>query len=136
MDNQMIDKRQWKISEAEVLMGRDKQFPLTPELRTNLLQLMIAINLVRDLYGKPMQISSGYRPAAANAAAGGAPKSCHLTCQAVDIADPDNKFRKWCLLNLDILEQAGLYMESPIATPTWVHLQTRPPKSGRRIFIP
>lgn len=126
----------WKISRVEVLMGREKQNPLTPEMEGNLQKLLVAINLIRDLYGKPMTVSSGYRPAAANAAAGGASKSCHLTCEAVDFADRDRKLTKWCLANLDILEQAGLYMESPVATPTWVHLQTRPPKSGKRIFLP
>jgi len=131
-----VDKKQWKISEAEVLMGREKANPLDAGMRANLEKLMIAINLIRDLYGKPMMVSSGYRPAAANTAAGGASKSCHLTCEAVDFADRDRKLTKWCLANLDILEQAGLYMESPVAAPTWVHLQTRPPKSGKRIFLP
>jgi zinc D-Ala-D-Ala carboxypeptidase len=130
-----IDRKQWKITEAEVLMDRDKQNPLTPEMRQNLEKLMVAINLVRDLYGKPLTVSSGYRPAAQNAAAGGASKSCHLTLEAVDFADADRKLTKWCLKNLDILASAGLYMESPVNTPTWVHLQTRAPASGKRIFL-
>jgi len=131
-----LDKSTWKVTEAEYLMGRDVANPPDITLRKNMEKLLIAVNLVRDLYGKPLTISSGYRPAAANAAAGGAKKSCHLTCEAVDFGDKDRKFTKWCLMNLDVLERAGLYMESPAATPTWVHLQTRPPKSGKRIFLP
>lgn len=131
----MVDKKSWKVTEAEVLMGRDKQNPLDKGMKANLEKLMIAINLVRDLYGKPLTVSSGYRPAAQNAAAGGAKKSCHLTCEAVDFADVDRKLTKWCLANLDVLTSAGLYMESPVNTPSWVHLQTRAPASGKRIFL-
>lgn len=131
----MLDKSKWKITEAEYWMGRDVANPPTPEIRANVEKLLIALNLIRDLYGKPMKVSSGYRPAAANAAAGGAKHSCHLTCEACDFADPDRKLIQWCLRNLDILEKAGLYLESPVNTPTWVHLQTRPPKSGKRVFL-
>lgn len=130
-----IDRKKWKVTEAEVLMGRDKAHPLDKGMKANLEKLMIAINLIRDLYGKPLTVSSGYRPAAQNVAAGGTKKSCHLTCEAVDFADADRKLTKWCLSNLDVLASAGLYMESPINTPSWVHLQTRAPKSGKRIFL-
>lgn len=131
----IIDKSLWKITESEYLMGRDKQAPIDSVIRANMEKLLVACNLVRDLYGKPMKVSSGYRPAAQNAAAGGAKRSAHLTCEACDFADPDRKLIQWCLRNLDILEKAGLYMESPVNTPTWVHLQTRAPKSGKRVFL-
>lgn len=131
----MIDKMKWKISESEYLMGRDAAAPLTPQMRQNMEKLLVACNLLRDLYGKPMSVSSGYRPPTANAAAGGAKQSCHLTCEACDFQDTDRKLVQWCLRNLDILVKAGLYMESPINTPTWVHLQTRAPKSGKRVFL-
>lgn len=130
-----IDKTKWRITEAEYLMGRDAAAPLTPDMYKNMQKLLIALNLLRDLYGKPMVVSSGYRPAAQNAAANGAKQSAHLTCQACDFVDKDRKLVQWCLRNLDILEQAGLYMESPVNTPTWVHLQTRAPRSGKRVFL-
>jgi hypothetical protein len=40
------------------------------------------------------------------------------------------------ILGQRMLEEAGLFMESPSKTPRWVHFQTVPPKSGKRIFIP
>lgn len=132
----MIDKSKWRISESEYLMGRDAAAPLTPQMRANMEKLLIALNLLRDLYGKPLKVSSGYRPAAINAATPGAAKgSAHLSCEACDFEDPDRKLIQWCLRNLDILEKAGLYLESPINTPTWVHLQVRAPKSGKRVFL-
>lgn len=131
-----LDKSKWRITEAEYLMGRDAAAPLTPPIRENMEKLLISLNLIRDLYGKSMKVSSGYRPASINSTTKGASKtSCHLTCEACDFQDTDRKLIQWCLRNLDILEKAGLYLESPINTPTWVHLQTRAPKSGKRVFL-
>ena len=98
--------------------------------------LLDKINILRHLHGKPFIITSGYRPAAHNAAIGGATKSAHMTCQAIDILDTDNVRMDWLVENQDILEDLDLYMESGNYTPTWVHLQTRPTRSGNRIFIP
>lgn len=130
----------------EILMGRDKIAPLTPEMEENLDKLILAMSKVREAYGKPMKGSSGYRPASINASVGGAKLSAHMSCQAVDIVDKDGKLAKWCLENLDILEANGLYLEDPRYTyiindkgdrvSGWVHLDIRGPKSGKRVFIP
>lgn len=130
----IVNRKLWRVTVDEFLMGRDKQAPLTPEMEQNMEKLLIAVNLIRDLYGKPLTITSGYRPAAINAAAGGSKKSNHMSCLAVDFADKDRKLTNWCLKNLDILAEAGLYMESPLDAPSWVHLQVVAPGSGRRVF--
>lgn len=122
------------ITRKEVLMGRDKDHPLTEVQENNLGRLLAALNIVRRAYGKPLTVSSGYRPAAVNAAVGGAKRSAHMTCEACDFSDPDKKFAEWCQANVDVLIRAGLYLESPAHTPGWVHLQIRPTKN--RIFIP
>lgn len=124
------------FSRQECLKGRDKDFPLSEELEQNLIKLLTALNPVREAYGKPLYISSLYRPAAVNAAVGGSKKSNHLLCLACDFKDTDGKFGQWCVDNLDILAEHGLYMEAKTATPTWVHLQVVAPKSGNRIFFP
>lgn len=127
------------ITRDEVLKGRDRDYPLTPEMETNLDKLLVAVNRIREAWGKPLVVTSGYRPGHFNKAAGGAKKSSHVTCEAVDFSDPDGSFGKWCLQNLKLLEEAGLYMESPIYTheppgKRWIHLQTRATKN--RVFIP
>lgn len=124
------------IYESEVLMGRAKRSELPKELQTNLDHLLTAINCIRLAYGKPMKVTSGYRPAAANQAAGGAQSSAHLSCLAVDISDKDGKLWAWCLNNLKLMKQTGLYLEDRRWTPSWVHFQLRAPKSGKRIFVP
>lgn len=118
----------------ELLHGRDKQFPLTPEMEVNLENLVKAITPIRIAWGKPMVISSGYRPASINASVGGAKLSAHQTCQAVDIVDKDGKLAEFCLNNLTLLEECGIFMEDPRFTNGWVHLQTRPTRN--RVFIP
>lgn len=115
-------------------MGRDVDYPLTPDLEQNLAALLVALNQFRDAYGKPMFVTSGYRPGPFNQKAGGAPNSPHLTCQACDFEDRSRDLTKFCLANLDLLEKCGLWMESPVATATWVHLQTRP--THNRVFLP
>lgn len=125
-----------KINCLEVLMGRMRLNPLTEEMQNNLEGLLIAANKFRDFYGKPLIVSSGYRPAAENTSAGGAKKSTHLVCQAIDFNDKSKELKDWLKKNPDILEKCNLYQESPDYTPTWVHIQTRKTASGKRIFIP
>lgn len=120
------------ISRNEILQGRDTEYPLSPALENNLKLLLEAVNKLRKLYGKPMYVSSGYRPGKYNKAAKGAPNSSHLTCQAVDFKDADGAIKAW--ITIDILKECGLYQEHPSRTLTWCHLQVRPTKN--RVFLP
>jgi len=124
------------ITREEVLMGRDKQYPLTPELERNLQELLRRLNLFRQIYGRPMVVTSGYRPAALNKQVGGAKNSAHMTCEACDFRDEKGELRRYILQNPNVLEVCDLYCEDFSFTPTWVHLQTRRTKSGKRIFKP
>lgn len=137
------------ITRDEILMGREKEYPLTMELAINLADFMGSINYIRGRYGRPLSTSSGYRPGHYNKDAGGAKDSTHLYCLASDSSDHkkvireiDGKkyligeFANWCLDNLKELEIAGLFMEDPRYTDGWVHLQKRTPPSLKRVFIP
>lgn len=124
------------ISRAEILMGRDAKYPLSQALEDNLKALLIALNEFRAVYGKPMTVTSGYRPGDFNKAAGGAPNSAHALCLACDFADKDGALDAWCLAHLDVLERCGLYLEDPGHTAGWCHLTVRAPHSGARVFKP
>jgi uncharacterized protein YcbK (DUF882 family) len=124
------------ITMKEYLMGRIKESELDAELLTNAKLLLKKVNLIREAYGKPMYVSSGYRSPEVNKAAGGAKKSNHMLCLAVDIADASGVFKKWLVANTTLLEQVGIWCEHPDATPTWAHLQIVPPRSGNRFFKP
>lgn len=77
--------------------------------------------------------NGGFRPQDCEV---GSPNSPHKLGRGVDTYDPQRSFARWCLRNLARLEAEGLYMEDPRWTPTWVHLDDRGPKSGRRVFVP
>lgn len=119
------------ISRDEILMGRDAEFPLSQELEDNLKLLLICVNKLRALYGKPMYVSSGYRPGHYNSDVSGAKNSTHMVCMAVDFHDVDNALKDW--ITVEILEECGLWQEDPAKTPTWLHVDTKPREN--RVFL-
>ena len=83
------------------------------------------------------KVSSGWRPPSINAVTKNAAKSSkHLTGEACDIHDPDRALAQWCLKHPALLVTCELWCEDFRWTPTWVHFQILPPKSGKRIYIP
>lgn len=125
------------ISSQDILMGREVAAPLTPELKQNLDKLLIALNRFSMSCPISLTVSSGYRPPAINAVTpGAAAHSNHMICLAADFHDHDGSLDQWCLDNPSVLEDCGLYQESPTTTVGWCHLQAISPKSGHRVFIP
>lgn len=118
-------------------MGREEEYPLSIAQAINMASLLASVNFLRAVYGKPLKVNSGYRPGKYNKAAGGAAKSPHLMCQAIDLDDnKEGALAAWCLSNLELLANIGLYMEDPAYTEGWVHLQILRPVSGNRVFVP
>lgn len=135
-------------------MGRDAKYAseLTPEIRHNAETLVGKVNnliVSAEIDGvmpgidqvTKTAVASGWRPhfvndRTLNAAFG----SKHLIGRAVDLQDStDRRLAKWCLRNLDALKTFDLWMERPQWTggaDPWVHLQSVPPGSGKRCFIP
>jgi hypothetical protein len=116
--------------------------PLTHEQQQNLPILLERMNRVRTLYAKPMLITSGVRSVEdqtrIDGAAGRKPRvgSMHLRAAACDVWDRDRHLWGWVMDNLKLMEEIGLWLEDKSKTPTWVHFQIYPPKSGNRIFLP
>jgi hypothetical protein len=127
--------------------GRDKAYAeaLTLEIGRNARRTIEVVNAVLaamaadgvDLDG--VHVASGWRPPAVNdATQNHAEHSKHLTAEACDLADlPDRRLARWALANRKALWDAGVRaMERPQWTPTWLHVQTRAPDSGRFVYIP
>ncbi len=93
---------------------------------------------LEQIQGTDSIVTSGWRPADYNATVKGAKlRSLHITCEAIDLHDPDGDLDEWLMASADIvLKDLGLWLEHPAATKGWAHVQTRPPKSGRRVFYP
>ena len=127
-------------------------FPTTPSIDEALTDLLARLQALESAYGSPFTVDSGLRSIAhqqaiyaqinANRAASGlAPVavplgSRHLSGQAADIADVTGDLWAWCMGNIPILEVQNIYLEDRGYTPTWVHMQSVAPGSGKRIFIP
>lgn len=140
------------ISLHDYWMGRDREFPmamstalernaaLMVELANKVLILAHSAGVTLDKSPRTgTVVSSGWRPASINAnTAGAAPNSKHMTGQAIDLYDPDGDLDEW-LMTVDgqkVLHDVGVWMEHPAATKGWSHLQSIPPRSGRRVFYP
>lgn len=125
-----------KFSKKEILMGRAIETDLSPTLQSNLETLVNRLNAFFAGYSKPIKVSSGYRPPEVNkATANASATSWHLQCAAVDL-HCTNEVWQYCIENLELAKQTGLWFEDKRWTPTWTHVQIYPPKSGNRIFVP
>lgn len=129
------------ISLQAYFKGRDAQYAdeYTDDIQRN---AIITVARANDLLARAGRsdihtVNSGWRPKGVNdATANAASSSRHLTAEAADLPDADRTLATWCVDNLDVLGQIGLWIEDPRWTPTWLHVQTVPPKSGKRVYIP
>lgn len=133
-------------------MGRDQQYPhalsteirgeagRTVELLNRLLQGLSAAGIKPPRNPRTGSVlTSGWRPPDVNEATlGAAPRSHHIWGRAADIYDPEGEIDDYLLTTggQELLTTLGLWMEHPAATKGWCHVQTRPPRSGRRVFYP
>lgn len=114
---------------------------LTDEQKANLEDLIQKLSIIREAYGQPMIVTSGFRSREDQERIyGNASKvpygSQHLNGCAADVFDRDKSLAGWCFANYKKLEEVGLWCEDPTVTRNWVHFQTRPPQSGTRFFKP
>ena len=103
----------------------------TEEVRKNLTALVgNVLDPLRDWYGKPIRVNSGYRCTALNKAVGGVASSQHLTGQAADIDTNDTAENRRLMKHIeDNLDFDQLIWENGGA---WVHVSYRPDGKNRR----
>jgi len=80
---------------------------------------------IREHFGVPIHISSGYRSAALNKAVGGSATSQHCTGEAIDIDMDGTSITNAQIFNYikDNLEFDQLIAEFPVnSNPAWVHV--------------
>lgn len=129
------------ITLPDYWMGRDAQYPLalTTDIRRNAITTIALTNSLLASFGQGRKVNSGWRPPAVNAATpNAAAMSKHMLGQAIDLADPEGDLDDWLMSDMGqaAITRLGLWHEHPAATKGWAHLQTVPPRSGRRTFYP
>ena len=103
----------------------------TEEVTRNLTELVDnVLDPLREWYGKPIRVNSGYRCPALNKAVGGVANSQHLTGQAADIDVNDRAENRRLMKHIeDNLDFDQLIWENGGA---WVHVSYRPDGRNRR----
>lgn len=125
------------ITMVEFIMGRDKIAPLSDTLRQNADVTVSRVNRLLAAFGSKRDVSSGYRPKQINdKTPNAAEHSKHEDCEACDLEDHDGKLWGWVLCNMALMKELGLWIEDPRWTPSWLHVQSVPPESGDRVFVP
>lgn len=118
------------VTFEELLMNRHWEYPVTELEATNMARVWFRINKLLSQYPPSLtgpKISSGYRPGHYNKQAGGAAKSAHLSCEAVDIRDLGNALDQWIDANPQKLIECDMWREDPLRTEGgWCHLDIRP----------
>lgn len=117
------------------------KYPTTPEIDSNLSELLCRLNRARIAYGAPFTVTSGLRSTNQQSqliaeGKSNAPHSKHLTGQAADILDEEGELAEWVQANMDFMEEIGFWFEDFTHTDGWVHFQITAPNSGKRVFIP
>ena len=118
-------------SETAEQQGIDNSPP--PEVIENLRLLAAGLEQVRALLGHPLEISSGYRCPALNAAVGGSATSQHVQGLAADFACPD--FGPPLEVARAVRDSAIVFDQCILEFGNWVHLSFSPQPRGRVLTI-
>lgn len=97
--------------------------------------LTVVLQCIREHFGKPVTITSGYRTAAHNAAVGGAKSSQHLLGRAADIRVQGVSVEDVAAYAESLMPGWGGVGRYPVKagrTTGWVHVDTRADKARWR----
>lgn len=139
MDSNMITKN---FSMEELVASntaRMKGIDNTPdkEVEARLVQLaQQVLQPLRDSYGKPIKISSGYRCQALNKAIGGVSTSQHLKGEAVDINNGQIENKKLFLLASKMIKEGVIEVGQLIDEKgyKWLHISLPDNKHRNQIL--
>ena len=108
----------------------------TPEVTANLTALVAnVLDPLREAFGKPIVVTSGYRCQKLNRAVGGASRSQHITGEAADIRTLSD--RAWENRQLfDLIQKLGLPFDQLIDEYNydWVHVSFVEGKNRRQVL--
>lgn len=110
---------------GEYLQYDKQRIPQSAAVKQNSLRVLQELQKLRDEWGAPLRITSGYRPTAINRAVGGVRGSQHTRGTAVDIQDIAGRhleFEKFCLTHWSDAVGKGANSKNP---KNFTHLDVR-----------
>jgi zinc D-Ala-D-Ala carboxypeptidase len=121
-------------SQTATRKGYSEQFNPPQDVVDNLTHLCVnLLEKVREKYGKPLKISSGYRCDRTNKAVGGSKTSQHVKGEAADL---DTGSREENKKLFEIIKNSGLDFDQVIDEYDfdWVHVSLRRGKNRKMIL--
>lgn len=126
--------RHFTLQEFECRCGKCQ---MPPEARKNITVLVGAVlDPLREHYGRPIQVNSGYRCPAHNKAVGGVPNSQHLRGEAADITagNPTENLKLARIIRENGQFDQLIYERTDRAgRPQWLHVSWK--QNGNRGIV-
>ena len=95
------------------------------EVQQNIEKLLEVLDGLREHYGKPIKITSGFRCAELNKLVGGSPTSAHVIGYAADLQPVQGSFEEFKASVIDWLDKSGVKFDQCIIerskSTQWVH---------------
>ena len=95
------------------------------EVQQNIEELLDVLDDLREFYGKPIKITSGYRCTELNRLVGGSPTSAHAIGYAADLQPVQGSFEEFKASVLEWLDKSGVKFDQCIIerskSAQWVH---------------
>ncbi|WP_297643635.1 D-Ala-D-Ala carboxypeptidase family metallohydrolase [uncultured Bacteroides sp.] len=124
-------------SETADRSGIDNKLP--KELLPNVQALITnVLDPLREAYGKPVTVTSGYRCKALNKAVGGSSTSQHMVGQAADVTAGSRKENKRLFY---LIQELGLDFDQEIwekgnsEGPDWVHVSYQEGNNRKQVLL-
>lgn len=109
-------------------------WPKNLEHRDNIIRTARKLELIRGVIGKPMVITSWYRPVVYNKLIGGASNSAHIDGLACDFVVRGMTIEDATFILKSKLDHLKIRMEDH--SGNWLHIDLREPGPGGRFFKP
>ena len=111
----------------------------TREIECHLCELMDYLDVIREAWGSPIVITSGYRCEALNKAVGGSATSVHTCGWAADMHPSNGKNKEFLEFVKSFLKENNMAFDQLISeypdskgVPSWIHLGLRSRNGAQR----
>jgi len=138
-NNRMLSPNLWLNEVITSQTAIRKKIDNTPSEAVILNLIIVAVHVfqrVRDHFGKPIRVSSGYRSPKLNKEVGGSASSQHVTGEALDIQGTNGvtnaQIFQYIKDNLDFDQLIWEYGTE--GEPAWVHVSYRKKGNRKQVF--